>query len=289
MTLGMVTTAVILGGLFVLLFALERLVPLRQARNALTRRLLVNLAISALAIGAAAAFVQPAVASALDFGSARRVGLLPWVELPAPVEFVIAFALLDLTFYYWHFANHKLAFLWRFHNVHHIDRDLDVSTAFRFHFVEVALSAGFRVLQIVLIGVSPVTFALYELVFQANTLFHHSNVRLPLAIERLLNQVLVTPRMHGIHHSEERRENNSNFSVVLPWWDRVHRTLRLNVPQAQIVIGIPAYAAPSDNSLGHALLMPFKRQRNYWCRADVTRSMERVESDAHTPLHQMQE
>ncbi len=267
---NLIFTVLVLGGLFALLFTVERLVPLRQARHAGARRLLVNLSISALALGTAATLVQPAIASAMDFGSDRRVGLLHWVELPAAVEFVITFALLDLTFYYWHLANHKFAFLWRFHNVHHIDPDLDVSTAFRFHFVEVALSAGFRVLQIALTGVSPVTFAIYELVFQANTLFHHSNVRLPLALERLLNKVLVTPRMHGIHHSEVRRENNSNFSVVFPWWDRLHQTLRLNVPQAQIVIGIPAYMAPADNTLEHALRMPFQTQRDYWRRAGGT-------------------
>src|SRR5687767_15197579 len=137
-----------------------------------------------------------------------------------------------------------------------------VSTAFRFHFGEVAMSAGFRVAQILVLGVSVVEFAIYELVFQTSTLFHHSNLRLPLQTERRLNLILVTPRMHGIHHSEIRRENNSNFSVVFPWWDRLHRTLRLNVPQSQIVIGMPGYAEIRDGKLGEALLMPFKRQRN---------------------------
>src|SRR6185436_4866500 len=114
----------------------------------------------------AAAFVQPAGAIALQFISERRFGIIPWMNLSAAAQSVFGFLLLDLTFYYWHLANHKSPFLWRFHNVHHIDRDLDVSTAFRFHFGEVALSAGFRALQIAVIGVSPVTFALYELVFQ---------------------------------------------------------------------------------------------------------------------------
>ena len=268
MTETTLATALVLSGLFVILFICERWVPLRQARQRLARRLLVNLSISALAIGTAAALVEPASAIALEYISNRGFGLLSWIELPAAVRFVAGFVLLDLTFYYWHLANHKLSFLWRFHNVHHIDRDLDVSTAFRFHFGEVAMSAGFRVVQILLLGVSPVNFAIYELVFQANTLFQHSNVRLPLMVERWLNLILVTPRMHGIHHSEIRRENNSNFSVVFPWWDRLHRTLRLNIPQSQIVIGIPGYAAIADGRLGEALLMPFRRQRDYWRRAD---------------------
>ena len=270
MTGGMLATALVLSGLFVILLICERWVPLRKARQGLARRLLVNLSISALAIGTAAAVVEPAGATALQYVSNRGFGLLSWIDFPAAVRFTIGFLLLDLTFYYWHLANHKISLLWRFHNVHHIDRDLDVSTAFRFHFGEVAMSAGFRVAQILLLGVSPVNFAIYELLFQANTLFHHSNVRLPLMVERGLNLILVTPRMHGIHHSEIRSENNSNFSVVFPWWDRLHRTLRLNVPQSQIVIGIPGYAEIADSKLGEALLMPFKRQHDYWRRADET-------------------
>ena len=93
--------------------------------------------------------------------------------------------------------------------------------------------------------------------------------------------------MHGVHHSEVRRENNSNFSVVFPWWDRFHRTLRLNVPQSQIVIGIAGYASASDNKLKSALMMPFKRQRNYW--RDETTSADRIQINANTPLSYMQE
>src|SRR4029453_13648984 len=110
------------------------------------------------------------------------------------------------SFYYWHVANHKVALLWRFHNVHHMDPELDVSPGFRFPFGEVFLSTFFRVAQVGLLGISFASFAAYELVFQANTLFHHSNTRLPIRLERFLNAILVTPRMHGIHHSQVRRE-----------------------------------------------------------------------------------
>jgi sterol desaturase/sphingolipid hydroxylase (fatty acid hydroxylase superfamily) len=113
-------------------------------------------------------------------------------------------------------------------------------------------------------------YAAYEAAFQLNTLFHHSNARLPLRLERALNRLLVTPRMHGIHHSQVRRETDSNFSVVLPWWDRLHGTLRLNVPQAAIAIGVPAYTLADDHRLWPALTLPFRRQRDYWRRPDGT-------------------
>jgi sterol desaturase/sphingolipid hydroxylase (fatty acid hydroxylase superfamily) len=200
----------------------------------------------------------------LDRASAAPFGLIHIVPLPPAVQFVAAMLLMDLLFYWWHVATHQVRFLWRFHNVHHIDPDLDVSTAFRFHAGEVALSAGFRVVQIALVGPTALMFVVYELIFQANTLFHHSNLRLPIRFERILNLVLVTPRMHGIHHSQRRHETNSNYSSVFSCWDRLHRTFGVNVPQSAIVIGVPAYTDPADNTLRGLLMMPFRPQRDYW-------------------------
>ena len=126
------------------------------------------------------------------------------------------------------------------HNVHHIDPDLDVSTAFCFHFGEVALSALFRAAQVLVIGPSLLAFAVYEVAFQTHTLFHHSDWRLHSGLERALCRVIVTPRMHGIHHSAIREENRSNFGVVFSFWDAVHRTLQLNVAQDECASAFPA-------------------------------------------------
>jgi sterol desaturase/sphingolipid hydroxylase (fatty acid hydroxylase superfamily) len=260
----------LLVGLALLLFVLERFRPLRRRTHGLASRLAVNLVISALVFGVAAVLIRPLVEHLTHWTVDRPFGLVNVAPLSPAVRASIAFLLMDLSFYYWHLANHRVAFLWRFHNVHHIDPDLDVSTALRFHFGEVTLSAAFRVVQVTLIGVSPLAYAIYELAFQAETLFHHSNVRLPIAGERALNLVFVTPRMHGIHHSQVRRENNSNFSVVLSWWDRLHRTVRLNIPQSALEIGIPAYTDAADQGLWNALSMPFRRQRDYWRRPDGT-------------------
>jgi len=184
--------------------------------------------------------------------------------LPYAAEFVAGFLLMDLTFYYWHRANHVFPFFWRFHNVHHVDQDLDVSTSFRFHFGEVLYSLGFRTLQVYLIGISLFTYLVYELIFQCATMFHHSNVRLPITFERWLNKIIVTPRMHGIHHSIVKDETNSNYSVIFRWWDLIHGTLRLNVKQSDVVIGVPAYLDPDDNKLLNLLILPFRKQRGYW-------------------------
>jgi sterol desaturase/sphingolipid hydroxylase (fatty acid hydroxylase superfamily) len=269
--------------LALLLFLLERFFPLRSSTRSLLARLVVNVAISALTFVAAVALVQPAAHLALRWSAERPFGLIHLTVLPAWAEFALSFLLMDLAFYYWHLANHRVPFLWRFHNVHHIDPDLDVSTAFRFHFGEITLSSVFSVVQVSLIGISPWAFAIYQLAFQAEVLFHHSNLRLPIGFERLLSKIIVTPRMHGIHHSQVRRENNLNFGTVFTWWDRLHRTLGLNIPQDEVIVGIPGYALPEDNRVANALLMPFRKQRDYWRTADgavVWRAKAPAESNA---------
>jgi sterol desaturase/sphingolipid hydroxylase (fatty acid hydroxylase superfamily) len=261
-------TLAFVSGIFCLFFLLERAFPLRRRTRSLFARLLVNLTMSGLAFLVAAIVVRPAALGALNWSAEKPFGLAHAFQLPAAVQFIVSFLWMDLTFYWWHIANHRILFLWRFHNVHHIDPNLDVSTGFRFHFGEVAMSAVFRAVQVAAIGISAPAFAAYEIVFQANTLFHHSNLRLPIQFERWLNKLLVTPRMHGIHHSQIQRETNSNYGVVFPWWDRLHRTLGLNVPQSEIKIGVPGYSQPEDNSFMNALLMPFRKQRQYWARSD---------------------
>lgn len=260
----------VLAAVYLAALSLERFFPLRASSRSLWPRLRVNIVVAALALAAAAVTVRPAVGQVLGLAPVRELGLLGLFELPPVVELGIAFLLFDWSFYGWHRANHRLPLLWRFHNVHHVDPDLDVTTAFRFHAIEVALSAGFRVVQVVLIGPAVWMYFTYELTFQSGTLFHHSNLKLPLRIERVLNWVFVTPRMHGIHHSRFHRETDSNYSTVFSWWDRLHRSLRLNVRQREIDIGVPGYALPEDNRAWTLMSMPFRRQRAYWRRPDGT-------------------
>ncbi len=252
----------------VCLFAAERAFPLRIPTRQLRGRLFVNLSFAAFAFAVVSILVRPAAEWTFEWSSSADFGLIRLIPLPLWLQTIFAFVLMDLTFYWWHRANHRIPLLWRFHNVHHFDPDLDVSTSFRFHFGELAFSAGFRILQVGFIGLSAWTYLLYEFVFQAGTLFHHSNVRLPFRLERLLVLLIVTPRMHGIHHSQVPGETNSNYSSVFSFWDRLHRTLGLNIPQHSIRIGIPGYAKAEDNRLSEALQAPFRLQRDYWQRKD---------------------
>jgi sterol desaturase/sphingolipid hydroxylase (fatty acid hydroxylase superfamily) len=249
---------------FVLFLALEFAFPLRRRKRSLGPHLKVNFSLAVLAFATGVLTVRPASLMTAAWSQAQAFGLLQLRPLPLWLQVVAGVALMDLTFYYWHRLNHNRPLLWRFHNVHHTDPDMDVSTGFRFHPGEVLYSTIFRVLQVGLLGVTPFTYLLYELLFICANLFQHSNLRLPVALERLTVKILVTPRMHGVHHSVVWRENYSNFSVVFSCWDRLHRSLRLNVPQAAIIIGVPAYLLPGDNRAWPLLKQPFTRQRRYW-------------------------
>lgn len=257
-------TLAVLTAFLILLF-LETIRPLRRPKRAKGNRFLVNILITALSFGVGMAVVRPvALFGVSSWIEAHSFGLLPWSGLPFWGQVFLGFVWMDLTFYWWHRMNHIYPLLWRFHNVHHIDPDMDVSTAFRFHFAETLYSTAFRALQVGLAGIVPFTYLLYELIFNVCTMFHHSNVRLPLTLERLLNKIIVTPRMHGVHHSAVGPETNSNYSVVFRWWDFLHKTLRLNIPQKEVVIGVPGYLLLQDNAFLHLIVMPFARQRPYW-------------------------
>ena len=259
---SLVLSAVFLFAVF--LFIMEKLFPLRRQRAGLRSRLFANFSLAFLTFLTAAVFVRPVSLNTLSFSAARHWGLLASLDLPPLAQYILGFALLDLSFYYWHRLNHKISWLWRFHNVHHIDPDLDVSTAFRFHYFEVFLSSGFRFAQIILIGPSLGVFLAYEAVFQCATFFHHSNWRLRPGIEGVLRLLAVTPRMHGIHHSNYQSETDSNYSVVFSVWDRLHKTYLDRPDQKDIVIGVPGYARPEDNLPAKSLGHPFKKQRDYW-------------------------
>jgi len=166
--------------------------------------------------------------------------------------------------YVWHRLNHRVPLLWRFHLVHHTDLDLDVSTALRFHAGELLLSCGWRAAQVAVIGPPVALLLVFEVVFETATAFHHSNWRLPHALDRALAAVVVTPRMHGVHHSTRQAETNSNWSVLLSCWDRLHRTLRFERPAEPLVIGLPAYRDPLGAR--DLLALPFRRQRPAWPR-----------------------
>jgi sterol desaturase/sphingolipid hydroxylase (fatty acid hydroxylase superfamily) len=199
-----------------------------------------------------------------DWGVVRRL------PLTGTLRAALAVILLDYTLYLWHVIVHRVSWLWRLHLVHHVDLDLDATTGIRFHFAEIAASVPWRAAQVVVIGPSPGALVAWQTLTLACVVFHHSNAALPIGLERWLARVLVTPRMHGIHHSVVRSETDSNYSSGLSIWDWLHGTLRLNVPHDRIEIGVPAYRNPSELGLATVLALPVTHDRDAWTRPDGT-------------------
>lgn len=256
--------AVISVGAFGALILLERHRPLRRNVESKLVRDSRNLAVGGLSATVLQLFENPIVQPLTKLVERKNLGLLRILKLPRVLETFLAVILMDYTLYIWHVLTHKSPFLWRFHLVHHIDLDLDASTALRFHFAEMMISIAWRSAQVLIIGVSPRSFAAWQMFLFPSILFHHSNWRLPLELERKINFFLVTPRMHGIHHSIVREETDSNLSSGLTVWDRLHGTLKTDATQKEITIGVPAYQNREEIVLPKLLKLPFEKQKNDW-------------------------
>ena len=242
----------------------ERRWALRRPTQAEPRRSARNLLLGAAALATVQALENPVVRPLAVRVERRRAGLAQRLPLPVWGRDAVAFLLLDYTIYFWHVMTHRVPALWRFHLVHHIDMDLDSTTALRFHAADMAISVPYRAAQVALLGASPRALRLWQGFFFLSVLFHHSNLRLPLRLERALARVLTTPRMHGIHHSTVRAETDSNWSSGLSLWDHLHGTFRLDVPHHAVRIGVPAYRNPAELAVMPSLLMPFRPERDAW-------------------------
>ncbi len=250
--------ALVIGGWIGTLLWLEHRRTLRRVVENKSVRDIRNLGIAAGA-GAVMQFLEAPVSFSLAAkAQAHRRGLVQRLPFPSWLRSLAAIALLDYTLYWWHFVTHRIPLLWRFHQVHHIDREMDATTALRFHFLEIALSVLFRAAQVIVIGPSPASFAAWQIFLMVCILFHHSNVSLPINIERLLARLLVTPRLHGIHHSIVPEQVNSNWSSGLTIWDWLHGTLVTEVVQAELILGVADKRSDDDQKLKRLLTLPFE-------------------------------
>ena len=190
----------------------------------------------------------------------RGWGLFNTLSLPVWVEITLGVIVLDLIIYLQHAMFHAIPTFWRLHMVHHTDLDFDVTTALRFHPIEILLSMGIKMGSIAALGISAPAVLIFEMLLNGVAMFNHSNVRLPLAIDRPLRWIVVTPEMHRVHHSVVRKENDSNFGFNLPWWDRLLGTYRAQ-PEAGhlgMIIGLRPFRDPRSLTLPRLLALPFR-------------------------------
>ena len=245
-----------------MLLLAERKRPLRKRMFAQKKRFIDNLMLGAGCMAFVSAVEVPLACAIAARNAARGRGIAQ--RLPARLRLLGAMLAMDYGFYLWHVATHKAPFLWRFHRVHHVDPDMDASTAIRFHPLDMLVSLPFRLIQVRLSGADPKALKIWRDFFNASILFHHSNLRLPEQVDAALSVILTTPRMHGIHHSKIRVQQDSNWTSGFSFWDRLHGTFRAfphnGPPQGAIDIGVDDWRALDDVPVAAALDAPFTNQ-----------------------------
>lgn len=251
-------------GLFALFACAEHWAPRKVRQFSRKRRWSTNLAITVLNTVTlrALAFGLPllAVGASLD-AQAKSWGLFHALDLSNWLEIILAVLILDFAIWLQHLVTHKVPILWRLHRVHHADRDMDVTTAVRFHPIEVALSMLLKIGLIYLLGPSAVAVVLFEIILNGTAMFNHANLRLPPRIDRIVRTILVTPDMHRVHHSVLRNEHDSNYGFALAIWDRLFGTY-VDQPSKghdKMTVGLH-WQDQRPTQLLWSLLLPFKRK-----------------------------
>lgn len=173
---------------------------------------------------------------------------------------VLSIAFLDFAIYWQHRLFHRIPMLWRIHRMHHSDMDLDVTSAIRFHPIEIIISLGIKISLILLLGLPPLAVIVFEILLNLTAMFNHSNIAIPTQFDRLLRKVLVTPDMHRVHHSIIRNECDKNYGFCLPLWDHLFKSYQ-DKPIAghiQMEIGLPYFRNENEYQLQHMLTQPFR-------------------------------
>ncbi|MEL6807008.1 MAG: sterol desaturase family protein [Pseudomonadota bacterium] len=255
---------VIFLGLFAVLAAAETLAPRRVRSQKRSQRWVTNwgITIANTVLLRLMAIAMPllAVGAAMD-AQAQGWGLFNALALPGWIEVIAAILILDFVIWAQHLITHKVPLLWRLHRVHHADVDMDVTTAIRFHPVEIALSMILKIGVVYLLGPAALAVILFEIMLNGTAMFNHANIRLPLWLDAILRRVLVTPDMHRVHHSVHRDEHDSNYGFALSIWDQIFGTY-IAQPRAghdDMEVGLE-WQDDRPARLGWSLGLPFARK-----------------------------
>ncbi len=264
---GQIEITVRLGfflGVLLLMAIWETLAPRRLLTVRKAPRWASNLGLVALNVMLVRLIVPITAVGAAIVAESRGWGLLHQVNWPLGLEIILAVLAFDLAIYLQHVLFHAVPVLWRLHMVHHADLDFDVTTGLRFHTLEILLSAFIKLAVVVVVGPPAVAVVMFEVLLNATSMFNHSNVRLPVGLDRLLRWMVVTPDMHRVHHSVLHHEMNSNFGFNLPWWDFLLGTFR-SQPEfghEEMTIGVlPLRDEHQVDRLLGMLFLPFRGNR----------------------------
>ena len=256
------TKLLMLAAVYLALFTIEHIAPHFKDRQPHLPHSLRNLTLAGINALISTLFFVFIIKHVCDWTWTNQYGVLNQVNLPTIYSFLLAIVLIDLWQYVWHRLNHEINFLWKFHLVHHTDKDMDASTGLRFHPIEIIYSNFIRISIIPLIGIQIDHLLLYEVVLLPIILFHHSNIRLNEKIDKALRIAIVTPHMHRLHHSDIQSETDSNYASIFSFWDRLFKSYTMRSIDKAFKLGLgEQYVERQWNRLLGMLTIPFSAKR----------------------------
>lgn len=250
------------AGVFVVMALAEWLMPKKKRTQPIARRWLTNWGII-VADAVIIRLVMPILPVAVAFyATSNNWGLLNWLALSDWLAVLVGFIILDFAIWLQHLLSHKIPILWRLHQVHHADRDIDVSTALRFHPIEILLSLFYKMAWILVLGTPAMAVFLFEAILNGAALFNHANVRFSAKLDAVLRLLIVTPDMHRVHHSVIPQETNSNYGFNLSVWDRWFGTYIAQPKKGheEMTIGLSHYQSDKPSRFSWAMLLPFRNR-----------------------------
>lgn len=252
---------VVFLSVFLLLAMLELLIPRRKLTSSKARRWFVNLFLSVFNTGLIRVLIPLAGVAAAQLAQQQNWGILNLIDLPPLLSILIFLLVFDLTIYFQHRLFHVVPVFWRLHRMHHTDVDYDVTTGNRFHPASILVSSVIKLGLVFLMGPLAIAIVVAEILLNATSMFNHSNIYLPLGVDKVLRNFIVTPDMHRIHHSVDEFEHNRNFGFNFPWWDKLFGTYleQPKLGQEEMDIGIDGFQDRQSTGLLSLLMQPLKK------------------------------
>ena len=247
------------AAIFFVMALSEKIAPRRLLLKSKTKRWISNLGMQIIDV-VILRLVFPVFPVGVAIICAQRGwGLLNYYQITPPLALILGILALDFVIYLQHRIFHVVPLFWRVHMVHHTDQDIDVTTAVRFHPLEIILSLLIKFAAVATIGASPLSVLIFEIMLNGAAMFNHGNVGIPLSFDRIIRMVLVTPDMHRVHHSVVMRETNSNYGFSFSWWDRLLGTYKAQPQEGhdKMKIGLNGYHDDRSLKLSALLTMPF--------------------------------
>ncbi len=250
-------------GLFALFGLTEYFTPRRKLTMLKTNRWFTNILIIIIDGALVRIFFPAAAVGVALWASSKGWGLFNLIDAPLWLAALVSIVVLDFAVWWSHLLSHKIPLLWKIHRMHHSDRDIDVSTAIRFHPIEIVVSMLWKVCWVIALGAPAVAVIMFEIILNGLALFNHSNTKLPLKLDAIIRKLIVTPDMHRVHHSIIVRETDSNYGFNLSIWDRMFSTYndQPKLGHDDMVIGIEEWQDEKPTQIGWSLSVPFISQK----------------------------